>query len=96
MSSRNAYLSPGERKQALALQRALSRIQILADKGECEAERLIAAGKQVISDEPGVRLDYLEIVDPQTLEARTDVARGGLVAVAAFVGSTRLIDNLVL
>jgi pantoate--beta-alanine ligase len=96
MSSRNAYLSPEQRKQALVLNRALMRVQMMADRGEHSAEALIAAGKQMIAEEPGAKLDYFEIVDRNTLDPIEDVSRGALVAVAAWVGTTRLIDNLVL
>lgn len=95
MSSRNAYLNPEQRRQATVLYRALQRVQMLSDGGECDAVRLAAAGRNVIGEEPSVRLDYLEIVDPNTLEAVADTSRGALVAVAAFVGATRLIDNIV-
>jgi pantoate--beta-alanine ligase len=96
MSSRNAYLSAAERKQALALYRALCRVQREADLGERSAGKLIAIGKQVVAEEAGVKLDYLEMVNPETLEAVADLSRGALVAIAGFVGSTRLIDNIVL
>lgn len=95
MSSRNAYLDPTQRKSATVLNRALMRIQTLVDKGERSAARLIGEGKSVIAEEPSVRLDYLEIVDPEILDPIADISRGALVAVAAFVGTTRLIDNLV-
>ncbi|MGI9102699.1 MAG: pantoate--beta-alanine ligase [Terriglobales bacterium] len=96
MSSRNAYLNPEQRKHALALYRSLMRLQTLADKGERSAAALAAAGKQVMAEEPGARLDYFEVVNPDTLEPLDDISRGALVAVAAWVGNTRLIDNLVL
>ena len=96
MSSRNAYLTPEQRKQALVLHRALMRVQLLSDTGEKSAETLAQVGKQVLAEEPGARLDYLEIVNPETLEPVESVTRGALVAVAAYVGTTRLIDNLVL
>jgi pantoate--beta-alanine ligase len=96
MSSRNAYLSPSERKQALVLFRALSRVQTLADQGQAGSSNLIAAAKSVLAEEPGVRLDYVEIVDPESLEPVSDVSKGALVAMAAFVGKTRLIDNVLL
>ena len=95
MSSRNAYLSATERKQALILNRALMRIQTLVDTGESDAAKLESAGREVISEEPGARLDYLAIVDPNTLDPIGDISKGALVAVAASIGSTRLIDNLV-
>ncbi len=96
MSSRNAYLSAAERKQATILHRALMRVQFLADKGERSSEKLIAAAREIFAEEPDVRMDYVEIVDHDTLEPMSDVSRGALVAVAAFVGKTRLIDNVVL
>jgi pantoate--beta-alanine ligase len=94
MSSRNTYLTPEQRKQALVLSRALRHVQQVFDQGERNAAKLIEAGKQVLTDEPSVRLDYLEIVDPQTLEGVDVVSTKTLIAVAAFVGTTRLIDNL--
>jgi pantoate--beta-alanine ligase len=96
MSSRNRYLSAEERRQALVLYRSLTRVQMLADQGESRATALVEEGKRVIDEEPGARLDYFEVVDPATLDAVGDVSRGALVAVAAYVGSTRLIDNIVL
>jgi pantoate--beta-alanine ligase len=95
MSSRNAYLNPEQRRQATVLYRTLMRLQMLVDKGERKSETLIAAGKQLMAEEPSVRLDYLEIVDPDTLDPVTEIGRSGLIAVAAWVGSTRLIDNIV-
>ncbi len=96
MSSRNVYLDPQRRKQALVLSRALNRIQYLSDRGEKSASALIAAGNEVVGEEATVKLDYLEIVDPASLEAVEDVNKGALVAIAAWVGTTRLIDNLML
>ncbi|MGE5322232.1 MAG: pantoate--beta-alanine ligase [Actinomycetota bacterium] len=96
MSSRNAYLNPLERKQALVLSRSLQRVQSLVAQGEQSASRLIDAGKQVIAEEPAVRLDYFEIVNPSTLDSVSDISGRALVAVAAYVGSTRLIDNFLL
>ena len=96
MSSRNAYLNRDERVRARVLQRALqeTREQFLA--GERSAAKLISIGKEVLAGEPEVRLDYFEIVDPDTLEPIERVSQKALVAVAAFVGRTRLIDNLML
>jgi pantoate--beta-alanine ligase len=95
MSSRNAYLDPEQRKQALVLRRSLLRVKELADRGEQHAAALTAAGREELARENGVRLDYFEIVNAETLDPVEDVSAGGLVAVAAYVGSTRLIDNLV-
>jgi pantoate--beta-alanine ligase len=96
LSSRNAYLDPERRKQATVLHRALMRVQTLADHGESDSVRLIAAALEVFKEEPDVRLDYFEIVDRETLDPVADTSQGALVAVAAFVGTTRLIDNIVL
>ncbi len=96
MSSRNAYLTPEQRQQALVLHRSLMRVQTAADRGERDASRLRKIGEEVIAEEPGARLDYFAIVDPETLDPVTDTAGGALVAVAAYVGPTRLIDNLLL
>jgi pantoate--beta-alanine ligase len=96
MSSRNAYLDPQQRKQALVLHRALMRVQRSWEAGECDAVKLAAAGRDEIAEEHVVRLDYLEIVDPDSLDPVENVANGALVAVAGFVGATRLIDNVVL
>jgi pantoate--beta-alanine ligase len=96
MSSRNAYLDPLQRQQALVLQRALERVRSLAEHGERDASALVAAGKQMIAEEPAAKLDYLEIVNPDTLEPIADLSRGALVAVSVWFGSTRLIDNLLL
>ena len=96
MSSRNAYLSPQERESALALYRSLSQIRRAFEQGERQTARLIEAGRHVLAGESGVRLDYLEIVDPETLNPLLELDRPALVAVAAFVGTTRLIDNILL
>jgi pantoate--beta-alanine ligase len=96
MSSRNAYLDPQQRKQALVLSRALNRIQYLCDRGEKNAASLIEKGKEVVAEEPGAKLDYLEIVNTESLDPVENVSQGALVAIAAWVGSTRLIDNLAL
>jgi len=96
MSSRNAYLDSAQRKQATVLHRSLMRVQWLADQGEQDAARLAAGGRDMLAEEPTVRLDYFEVVDPLTLEPVPNVTDGALVAVAAYVGTTRLIDNILL
>jgi len=96
MSSRNAYLDVEQRKRALALHRALTRVQRMADGGQRKTSELVAAGRAELAGESSVRLDYLEIVDPDTLDPVDSISSGALVAVAAFVGTTRLIDNILL
>jgi len=96
MSSRNAYLSQQQRRSALVLSRSLAQVKKLFEQGERCAGKLGAAGRQVFSEEPSVRLDYFQIVNPETLEPVESISAPALVAVAAFVGGTRLIDNIVL
>jgi pantoate--beta-alanine ligase len=96
LSSRNAYLNPEERKSALLLHRSLMRVQQLYKGGERDAAVLITAAKSDFAVQPSVRLDYFEIVNPNTLEPEPSVTGPTLVAVAAYVGKTRLIDNIVL
>jgi pantoate--beta-alanine ligase len=96
MSSRNAYLDPQQRKQALLLHRSLFRANKLWEAGERDAAKIVATAQEEFAAEKSVRLDYFEIVDPDNLDPLDDVGNGALVAVAAFVGQTRLIDNLVL
>lgn len=96
LSSRNAYLRPEERQSALVLHRSLGRVGDLFASGEQDSARLIEAAKQEFRTEPGARLDYFEIVDPDTLEPAPTIEKPVLVAVAAFIGSTRLIDNIVI
>jgi len=96
MSSRNVYLDPQQRKQALVLQRSLLRVKKGWDAGERDAAKLAAAGKEEMMKEKSIRLDYFEIVDPDRLDPLETVTDSALVAVAAFVGPTRLIDNLLL
>jgi pantoate--beta-alanine ligase len=96
MSSRNAYLNSEERKRALILRRSLLRAQEIFDGGARDPRTMIEAAKKIFSEEPSVRLDYFQIVDPDTLEDLNTVSGPAVVAVAAYLGTTRLIDNLVL
>jgi pantoate--beta-alanine ligase len=94
MSSRNAYLNQEERRRALLLLRSLQRALEQFDAGKRIAVELISVGKKVFIGEPGVALDYFEVVDPDTLEAVERVSKKTLIAVAAYLGTTRLIDNV--
>ena len=96
MSSRNAYLDAPQRQAAVVLHRSLMAVQERFDHGERKVQALIEAGRQTFAQDPAVRLDYFEMVDPETLDPVSDLSRGALVAVAAFVGKARLIDNIVL
>ena len=97
MSSRNAYLSSEERARALTLSRALGAAREAFAAGERGAEALLGAARAVIDAEPGVRLDYLELREATSLRTcEGTVTMPAVMAVAAFVGKTRLIDNLLL
>lgn len=97
MSSRNAYLSPDERQRALALSRALNGARSAFAAGERDAATLLANAREIIDGSDGVRLDYLELRDGESLELSSGgVTRPAVMAIAAFVGNTRLIDNLLL
>jgi pantoate--beta-alanine ligase len=96
LSSRNRYLSAEERGQALVLSRALRRVEERVAQEVLESAALIREAQEMLAAEAGVRVDYLRIVDPSSLEDVADVCGGALVAVAAVVGTTRLIDNVVI
>jgi pantoate--beta-alanine ligase len=93
MSSRNAYLSPEERQRALALSRGLVAARLRAENGERDAGALIATARAIVEAEAD-RVDYVELRDAATLAPLTRLEREGVLLVAAFVGKTRLIDNL--
>jgi pantoate--beta-alanine ligase len=96
MSSRNRYLDPEARKQALALSHSLARAAELVAAGEREAEKIVAAMRAVFAESPKAVIDYIAIVDPETFAPVTRIEGRTLAAVAAKVGSTRLIDNRML
>jgi pantoate--beta-alanine ligase len=93
-SSRNRYLNPAEREQAPALQRALQVARQLAAQGERSPEKILAAAQEMIASAPLARIDYLELVNAETLQPASEAGPDSLIAVAAFFGQTRLIDNL--
>ncbi|MBW4038073.1 MAG: pantoate--beta-alanine ligase [Acidobacteria bacterium] len=96
MSSRNRYLSPDQRRRALILHHSLHAADKLLRSGETCAEALRIAMLDIFAAEPSIRIDYAAIVDPATLLPVADTTHGALLAVAAWVGSTRLIDNLLI
>jgi pantoate--beta-alanine ligase len=96
LSSRNRYLSAEERGRALVLSRALNVIAAAYGAGQKDVARLLEAGHSVLATEPDVLIDYLEIVNADTLLPLTEAVPGALVAVAAYLGATRLIDNTLL
>jgi pantoate--beta-alanine ligase len=96
MSSRNVYLSPEQRKQALVISRALRAAFDLSASGETSSSELRNTMSSVMGEEPSARIDYIAVADPDTLEDIRDIAGGGLLAIAASFGSTRLIDNMLI
>jgi len=96
MSSRNQYLSPEERSQAASLYRSLHRAEQAFRQGTRNSQELIAIVKEELSTVSAVRPQYVELVHPETMEPLAEVEERGLVAIAAHLGSTRLIDNVVL
>ena len=96
LSSRNAYLTPSQRTQALILSRAVRHVESLVAQGERRASVLLASAHGVFAAEPEVRIDSIALVDWATLEPVETAVPGTLFAVAARVGSTRLIDNAIL
>ena len=97
MSSRNAYLSPPDRQRALLLSRALQGARKAFDDGAREAVAILAAARAVLAGEPAIRVDYLELRDAESLHPiEGQVTSPAVLAVAAFVGTTRLIDNILL
>ncbi|MBN1418971.1 MAG: pantoate--beta-alanine ligase [Planctomycetes bacterium] len=96
MSSRNAYLSPPERRAATCLVRALERARLAYDRGERDAGALRAEMEEVLLAEPLARPEYVEVVDPETLETIERADAGAVLALAVHIGRTRLIDNALL
>lgn len=95
MSSRNAYLSEDERKDAAALYRSLAKAESMIKGGETDAGRVIKAVGQVLSSAPSARIEYVSVVDADTLEDVGTISGRTLIAIAAYIGRTRLIDNIV-
>jgi pantoate--beta-alanine ligase len=96
LSSRNTYLNADERAQALVLSRAIRYVESMVASGERRAAALLNAAREIVSIEPKVRIDYIELADWQTLVPVETAESGTLFAIAAYVGPTRLIDNAVL
>jgi len=94
MSSRNVYLSPEERKAATVLYRSLKLAQEMIARGERDARRVIEEMRRLIESEPRARIDYVEIVDSNTLEKVDRIKGEVLIALAVFIGKARLIDNV--
>jgi pantoate--beta-alanine ligase len=96
MSSRNSYLSPDERRRAAVIHRALSAAELLARTGVRQPEALKSKLQAVLREEKDVEIDYLEIVDPESLASLASAQDKMVLLIAVRIGRTRLIDNLIL
>ena len=96
LSSRNKYLSAAERQQALIIHRTLLGLERRIAEGDRQSVTLMRRGKEILDAAAGIRVDYLAIVDANTLLPVASADTGTLVAAAAYVGGTRLIDNFLL
>jgi len=94
LSSRNAYLSSEERRAALVLSKSLRAAEEMVRAGERDPSKVVAAMRSMIKAEPTARVDYIEAVDPLNLDPVAELRGEVLVALAVFIGSTRLIDNI--
>ncbi len=94
MSSRNALLSPAERQAAAVFHRALTRAAELIAKGSTDADSVRAVMKQVVGQEPFATLEYAEVVDPGSFSPVREISGPVLLPIAGIIGSTRLIDNI--
>jgi pantoate--beta-alanine ligase len=94
LSSRNQYLNSEERAEATVLYRAMTRVKELVERGEHSVTKLIDAARDVISPAKRTRIDYITIVDAENLEPLEKLRPTALIALAVFIGKTRLIDNL--
>jgi pantoate--beta-alanine ligase len=96
MSSRNKYLSPGERASALSLKKSLQLADEMFQGGEKNAAKITRAVRDLIQSHPFTQIDYVTLCDPATLEDTEELAEETLLAIAVHVGNTRLIDNRIL
>ena len=96
LSSRNAYLTAEQRTAALCLSRGLAAAEAAVKAGERDGEKILAAARALIEKEPLARIDYVELRDAEDLTPVTTLSRPAVLAMAVFVGTTRLIDNRVL
>jgi len=96
LSSRNAYLDQEERKAARVLSQSLEEAREMVKSGEQDSGQIISRMKEMISQEPRAKIDYVEIVDRENLNPVAKIEKEALAALAVFVGKVRLIDNMIL
>src|SRR5690348_3916245 len=96
VSSRNAYLSPSQRRSALAISRSLKEAEELIHSGASDSGKVLEEMRRVLQADPRIKIDYLEIVNPVSLEPASRVTAGAIALAAAYVDGVRLIDNTIL
>ena len=96
MSSRNAYLSGTEKNDALCLYKALIKAKDMVNAGTKNTKEITAEMEKIINNFKSAKIDYISIVNPETLEAVSEVQHGDVAALAVRIGKTRLIDNIIL
>ncbi|MFB2839482.1 bifunctional pantoate--beta-alanine ligase/(d)CMP kinase [Floridanema evergladense] len=96
LSSRNQYLTPAQKTEAAILYQGLKQAQIAFYEGEMKTQQLIAIVKAQLAKVPSIQTEYVELVHPNTLKPLAEIKEVGLLAIAARLGSTRLIDNIIL
>lgn len=96
MSSRNVYLSESERRDAVVLYQSLKKAESLVEQGERDSKKIIKAMESMIKEKSSARIDYISVVNTKNLKDMNKISGEVLIALAAFVGKTRLIDNVIL
>ena len=94
-SSRNTYLSPAERKAALIVSKSLALGKKAVDEGERDASKVVSIITESLQTEPLARIDYVEVVDFENIQRVETISGETLVAIAVYIGKTRLIDNFI-
>jgi len=94
VSSRNKYLTPEQKKDATLIYKSLQKCRQMIDAGVTDSETIIAEMRKILSQAPSIKIEYISIVDAETLQTTDLIARQVLAAVAVRIGSARLIDNI--
>lgn len=95
LSSRNKYLSPGQRKAALSLSKSLREARMIIEEGERDSGKIVQCMREIIDAEPLAKIDYIDIVEMKGLKRLKKIEKEALIALAAFIGKVRLIDNTI-
>jgi pantoate--beta-alanine ligase len=95
MSSRNSYLSESERKDASVLHQSLLKAESMIRSGEKDSKKLIRTVESMIRQKPSARIDYIAVVNEKDFKDMDTITGNSLVALAVFIGKTRLIDNII-